>query len=379
MSEPNRRDFVIGAIAGGTALIPAIPALALPGDPPVVSARPAAPPGIKTFWKMPRSGIDIAAAHLNAKEEGTEFLQKGEPVELNSFALRLTKRDGAPLKGGKMANPSTRRFVLSVGIELSKEDQAKLPALSKGKILEYLATHYVSVQARIQRDLKGNQYLSQRSIVATANFKGPKLTEDFDPAVSNSVKEIRSLGMYLPIKLAPTPENLRTAVLVHKHTGIDAVTKKVEPQYEFIIFRGRATLAGKLDLYCFVTSDERTKLHFLRPNPKPPLRVADCTLKAQVYFSRFVDAGLVPADSVARSQTVTSQASFLMKDVDAFVKTQLKLIDTFTNLNEALDAIIDGKLKPEGQAPTGVPAAQPKVGSPTTQPVSTGDKASQPK
>jgi hypothetical protein len=348
MSLEHRRAFLTRSICGAAA---AVAGTSLPAFGQFSTKLPATavvkpPPGIKVFSKMPRTGVDVAKAHLDNMDEASEFLLGGELLELNAFALRLTKRDGAPLKNGKLPNPSTRKFLLSVGIDLKKPDQARLPTLSKEKILDYLAEHYVSVQARVQKDLRGTQYLHHRCIVATGTFSGSKLTEDFQPAVGNSVKDIHALGIFVPPKIDPTPENLRTAVLVHKHTGIDIAAKKTRPEFEFIIIRGRQSALGQLDLYCFVTSDQRTQLHYLKPASKAPTRYADCSLQAQVYFSRYVDGGLIPSESVVRGQKVNSQASFVLKDLDALVKSELKLTDAFTNLNETLDAIIDGKLKP---------------------------------
>lgn len=358
MSQIHRRQFIAHSL-GGAAAIAAGATLTLPSSAsgqgfsrdlskaglPAVSA----PAGIKTFSRMPRSITEVAAAHLNARQlEAAEFLQGGELLEFNGFAMKLTQRDGAALKNGKLPNPSTRRFMLSVGIDLKKQDQARLPTLSKDTILKYLEQHYVSVQARVQKDAKGNHYLHHRCIVSTGTFRGGKFTEDFQPAVANAVKEIHSLGLYLPTKSEPTTENLRTAVLVHKHIGIDIAAKKTRPEFELIIFRGRESGLGKLDLHCFVTTDQRSSLHYIKPAQKPPTRYEDCSLKAQVYFTRYVDSGLVPSESVVRNQTVGSQATFLIKDLDAIVKSQLGLTDAFTNLNETLDAMIDGKLKPEG-------------------------------
>jgi hypothetical protein len=379
MSPANRRTFLTQSLSSAAALTLAgasgracaqgistklpkttVPALALP-------------PGIKTIQKMPRSTTEVARAHLDNREEAAEFLQGGELLEFNSFALKLTRRDGAPPKGGKLPNPSTRRFMLSVGIDLKPADQARLPTLSKDKILEYLQDHYVSVQARVQKDARGSQYLHHRCIVMTGTFRGGKLSEDFQPAVANSVREIHALGLYLPAKSDPTPENLRTAVLVHKHTGIDIAAKKTRPEFEFIIVRGRQQALGALDLYCFVTTEQRTKLHLLKSAQKPPTKYAECSLKAQVYFTRFDDTGLTPSESVVRNQSVISQASFAIKDLDALVKSQLRLSDTFTNLNETLDAIIDGKLKPaDQQVPTTTAVAQPKVVAPAN--TATGSK-----
>lgn len=350
MSHEHRREFLARTLSGAAGVL-AGPSLNAYGQgfstkPQVKSAIVSPPPGIKTFSKMPRSATEVMKIHLDQRDEAAEFLVGGDILELHTFALKLTKRDGGPLKNGKLPNPSTRRAMLTVGIDLKKPDQARLPTLSKDRILDYLAEHYVSVQARVQKDLKGTQYLHHRCIVATGAFSGAKLTEDFHPAVANAVKDIHSLGIYVPPKVDPTPENLRTAVLVHKHTGIDIAAKKTRPEFEFIIVRGRQTVAGNLELYCFVTTDQRTKLHYLQSAQKAPTRYADCTLKAQVYFSKYVDGGLIPSDSVVRGQTVNSRASFVLKDLDALVKSELKLADAFTNLNETLDAIIDGKLKP---------------------------------
>jgi hypothetical protein len=374
MSLEHRREFLAHSICGAAALAVAgmTPESAwsqrvLPKG-PATAGKVAPPPGIKVFSRMPRTANDVAAAHLHSlqQQEAAEFLLGGEPLELNSFALKLTKRDGAPLKNGKIPNPSTRKFLLSVGIELKKPDQARLPTLSKEKILDYLEEHYVSVQARVQKDAKGTQYLHHRCIVATGTFRGAKQTEDFHPAVGHAVKDIHALGIFVPPNTEPTTENLRTAVLVHKHTGIDIAAKKTRPEFEFIIVRGRQTALGKLDLYCFVTTDQRTKLHYLQSAQKPPTSYAACSLKAQVYFSKYVDGGLIPSDSVVRSQTVNSQASFLMKDLDALVKSELKLTDAFTNLNETLDAIIDGKLKPPSTAPSATTSAAQSKAAATT-------------
>ena len=363
MSKFDRRTFLIQSLSGGVAATLTTSASAQVSKPKLPAAAIAPPPGIKTFSRMPRTATEVASVHLHNREEGAaESLQGGAPLEFNTYALKLTKRDGVPLRGGKLPNPSTRKFLLSVGIDLKKEDQGRLPTLSKDQILDYLADHYVSVQARIQKDSKGNQYLHHRCIVATGTFRGAKLTEDFDPAVYNAVKDIHSLGLFLPSKQDPTPENLRTAVLVHRHTGIDIAARKTRPEYEFIIVRGRPSALGNLDLYCFVTTEQRTRLHLLQSAQKPPTKYADCTLKAQVYFSRYVGGGLVPSDSVVRNQMVNSQATFTMQDLDALVKSELHLSDTLTNLNETLDAIIDGKLKPPAQTS----AAKAKVATPVS-------------
>jgi hypothetical protein len=318
------------------------------------------PPGIRTFSSMPRSASDIASAYLRAANQSVEFLQKGEPLELSSYTPYLTRRDRIE-KHAKLPNPSTRRSMFSIGVQVSKEDQVRLPKLSAALILDYLSDHYVSVQARIQKDAgTGTLYLHQRPIVVTSKYGTIKLTEDFAPAVANSVRDIHSLGLYVPVKTPPTPENLRTLVLIHKHDALDAKSNRIEPRYELVIVRGRANFGGsKLELHCFATSDERTQLHYLKSG-RAPTRFNDCTLRANVYFSRYTGGDLVPADSVLRSQTINSQATFDMKDLNSYTRNSLKLSgDALTNINEVLDAIIDGKLRPGAEAAARPGAARP--------------------
>ncbi len=322
--------------------------LAIPLSLPAAEARVAPPPGIKTFSRMPKSATEVASAHLNARNEGIEFLGKGEPLQLSSYLKALNPREARERERDRNKSPltiiSTRSFVLSVGIEVDAADQRNLPALSKTTILDYLGKHYVSLQARIHKDSKGHIYLHHRPLVATAKFGGSKITEDFAEGVVASVRDMHSLGLFVPDGVDPIPENLRTVVLVHKHTALEK--GRPETRYEFVFIRGRVnSLAGRLDTHCFTTSEERTKLHYLKP-AKVPLRYNDCSLKGQVVFTRFTGGDLIPAESAVRSQSISDQSEFEISELDKAVRSQLKLSgDTLSNLNETLDAIIDGRIK----------------------------------
>src|SRR3954464_8336353 len=108
MSKSDRRTFLVQSLSSGAAIalsasVQGRLAAQLPkptSPPPGGPVLP--PPGVKTFSRMPRTATDVASAHLHNREEGAaESLQGGELLELNTFALKLTKRDGAPLKNGK--------------------------------------------------------------------------------------------------------------------------------------------------------------------------------------------------------------------------------------------------------------------------------------
>jgi hypothetical protein len=322
------------------------------------AAEPTLPPGIKTFSKMPRTLSEVCTAHENASTQACDYLQGDHPVEISDYRETLTLRDEKEKqKSGTRLNPSTRRPILTVGVEVATEDQARLPKLSAGSINDYLKTHYVSFQAKIQKDAKGALYLHQRPIAVTGSYGRNKLTEDFNPAVANVVRQFHSLGLFLPPKTPPTPENLRTVVMIHKHSAVekdslrpDAVRIDYE-RYEYLFVRARPDLAGsKLNLHVFATSDERRKLHYLKSG-RNPTRATDCTLKADVMFTKYDTAGLIPAESAMRRQNLNANATFTIAELDAYTKRTLGIRgDALENLNATLDAIIDGKIKPGGSA-----------------------------
>jgi hypothetical protein len=321
------------------------------------------PPGVRTISELPTSGSEIERAYINAATQGCDFLAAGDPMAINSFAAALTPRDQKENKNLKaIPNPSTRRQMFTVGVEVAKEDIPKLPTLSSSTILDYLNTHYVSIQAKIQKDpARGTLYFHHRPIAATGTFSGAKLAEDFSVAVAATVKDLHSLGVYVPPKLEPKPENLRTIVLIHKHLAVEnnlvrPGADRIESRYEFVFVRGRPSLAGnQLDMHVFTTSDDRRKLHYLKSG-YGARRPADCTLKGEVMFTKWGVGSIEPTESAMRRQTINSQAVYEMNDLDAYVKTSLKLTGTaMENLNETLDGIIDRKIR------SSVNAAAPAV------------------
>ena len=328
------------------------------------AAEPVLPPGIKTFSSLPRSFREIRDAHEKAAAQACDYLLGGKAVEINDFAPALTERDekeNSKLKS--RPNPSTRRQVLTVGVEVAKEDQAKLPRLSAGKINEYLNTHYVSFQAKIQKDAgKGTLYLHHRPIAATSSFSRAGATEDFNASVADSVRNFHSLGLYLPAKTAPTPENLRCVAMIHKHMAVEKNpvrpdADRLDERYEFLFIRARPGIAGtRLDLHVFFTTDERRKLHYLKSG-RSPARPSDCTLKAEVMFTKYDAAGLEPMESAMRRQMVNDKAVFEMAELDAFTKRNIATKgDALDNLLDTLDAILDGKVKPSAASSSSSPA-----------------------
>lgn len=304
-----------------------------------------APVGIRTIRVLPRGESELAAYHGRNRAEACEPLQASQPVRLTSYAAYLTYRDTREY-ATRTPPPTTRRHVISVGLDMLSTDQRDLPKLTRGRILGYLKENYLSVQARIRKDPDtGTLYLHHRPVAATVRFRGLPLTQDFIDPVAASVKDMRSLGLFLEDGEDPVPKNLRTLVIAHK--AVWAVTTDsrttLDPRYELVIVRARESGPDKLDLHAFVTMENRTQLHYVRPSEQP-LRPDDCCLKATVSFIEFSHAGLFPTVSVTRRTSVKSTATFLVADLDKYAREQGWAGTAFDHLNKTLDAIIDRKI-----------------------------------
>ena len=320
---------------------------------PALAAEPASarpPPGIQTLSSFPRTDSEVAAAHRAAKGQMVDFLPEGEALAITSFTPYLTQRDRKS-KSTRLPDVSIRQPVLSVAIKVAEEDQVDIPQLSKASILSYLSDNYVSLQARIQKDAATRElYLHHRPLVATVKFGKVKLTEKFVPAVVDTLRDIHSLGLYLPPKTPPVPTNLRTAVMVHQHQALDMFGNEKE-RYEFLILRAKPIRRDGLKVYAFATSDDRRKLHYFKADESPQ-RVRDCALQATVRFTKYSAGQLIPAESLVRRYSFDSQATFAVERLDAFVQRDRKMDgDMWDHLNEVLDEIIDGGLRQHSAAP----------------------------
>lgn len=306
-----------------------------------------APIGIRTVRVLPRSESELSAYHGRNRAEACEPLQSSQPVRLTSYTAYLTYRDTREY-ATRTPPPTTRRHVLSVGLDMLSTDQRDLPKLTRGRILGYLKENYLSVQARVRKDPDtGTLYLHHRPVAATVRFRGLPLTQDFIDPVAASIKDMRSLGLFLEDGEEPIPKNLRTLVIAHK--AVWAVTTNarttLDPRFEFVLIRARDTGSDQLDLHAFVTIENRTQLHYVRPSEQP-LRPDDCCLKATVNFIEFSHAGLYPTVSVTRRTSVKSNATYLVADLDKYAREQGWSGTAFDHLNKTLDAIIDRKITP---------------------------------
>lgn len=343
--ELDRRHLLLGGLAGllsagGQA---AWPSRAYAVTPKVARGR--------LIEELVWSGGELTELHDRSKPATCDLLPAGVPLELSGYVPYLTsyEQDQDP-KG--QCDPAIRRPVLSVGLDVTERDQNGMPDLSRGLILDYLKTNYVAIQARIHKDpLSGEQYLGAKPMAATAKFGPVRVTEEFQEAVLAAVRNLRSVGLWVPEKKPSyRPTELRTAVHLQRfdilEPGSSLENLKSRPEFEYVFVRGLPSRknAGEIDLYAFTTAKQRTELHFLDRYDAPRGR-NNCDIVAQVVFTEYKLANLYPSASVVRSTGVNSARKLSWEDAEAFARKNDADRTASQQLNLILDAMIRGDLR----------------------------------
>lgn len=306
---------------------------------------------LKVIRMLPRTSQEIGDSHERSRSQSCEAVPADEPLEISGFMPCLTSRDRAEFDRGVLLLPSSRRHIFTIGLEMLSDDKARLPTISSSQILRYLQDHYVTIQARIQKDpITSELFLHHRPLAITATFGRGSLTQEFTDATLAAVREFHSLGLFLPSQAAKQPKNLRTIVLTYRSVEVlpaESNSKpKLQPKFEFVFIHAREvenSATKQLSLSAFATSDQRRKLHLLHPWSLPQLP-QQCGVNAKVLFTEFSTLGLIPTKSATRNVTYNSKSVFSFEELNQFAQAQQWQGDAFDNLNLLLDAIVDGKL-----------------------------------
>lgn len=303
--------------------------------------------GIKTLHSLPRSQLELETAHRRSRSDACETIDESQPLETTTFTTILTNRDR---QDGSRANlmPAIRQAIFSVGLSIPAMDRSKLPMLSRGKITDYLAKHYVIIEARVRRDLIDNKlYFHHRPIAVTAQFGGAKLSQNFEKIVSDNIREFHSLGLFTKKEGRLKPENLRTLVLIFKNTVLTPGGRGSTDRYEFAFVCGReSNVPARLEMHSFVTSDDRGTVTYLS-SYVPPAGPALCSILGNVVITDYDATGVYPRDSATKSYRLDARKKFTMSQLEKYCAEQ-KLIGGFSkNVDTVLSAIIDGEISAE--------------------------------
>ncbi|HEX3657662.1 MAG TPA: hypothetical protein VHV55_17865 [Pirellulales bacterium] len=306
---------------------------------------------LKIIRKLPQTEAEVAAAHDRAAGMACEHIPPGQPLEITSFVPQLSADAG----DRDLPIPTSRRAVLSVGLDMLEDDRADLPTLTGGRILSYIDEHYVAVEVRVQRDLdSGELHLHHRPMAATLEYHGAHITQPFVDLVSDSIQQMRSLGLWTDAARVRQPSQLRTLVMLHKNMLNQEAGRDGKPRavYEFMFVRARPAKRGgdSLDLHTFATTQQRQWLHYLDPF-RSPQRAAQCGIRGSIYFSEYKVANLLPSASATRRTSVRAAESFPIDRLDDYAARQGWSGGALEHLADLLDAVIDGKIP--ASRPTG--------------------------
>lgn len=303
---------------------------------------------IKTVTILPVTDYELETIHEQARGEACEAVPAGEALEVASFSPFLTARDYRELGNTNVTALSTRQHVFSVGFDMLASDRSRLPRMSRGLITGYLNGQFITLQVRVQKDLlSGVLHLHHRPLAAVGSFRQRRMTQEPMETLSRSLRNYRSLGLFLEEDMPAIPENLRTLVWLHKsEREASGISSQAAAKYEFVFVRARDDQDGvsaRLKCHTFATSDERTRLHYLQPGADPS-RAESCSIKTMLHFTEYSDHGLRPVASVSRGSIFNDQASYSLASLNEYAQAQGWAGDALGNLTKTLDAIIDGKV-----------------------------------
>jgi hypothetical protein len=313
-------------------------------------------PGLtRVIRSIPRTDADLSALHSRSKEMACEPIAGGQSLEVPGFNEPVSHR-GAVESGPKALFESSRRSVLSFGMDMTPEDQQQLPFLSGGKILEFVDQTYIALQVRIERETPGGEpFLYFRPVAVQGEFGNRRGSMEFHSMMRESVSQVCGLGLYVQPGRETKPENLRTLVALHRSLADDARQAELEragakerrPHFELLCVRARVvgqSTERQVALHTFVTTEDRTRLHYL-PTYKMPAHADDCTIKSTIYFTGYGFANLYPAAKSTRRMKISDRSNFAMSELDRYAAGQGWDGDALANLTEVLDAIIDGRIR----------------------------------
>ena len=321
--------------------------------------RPTEISGVKTISELPLSEFEVASAHTRAGSLACNPLAQGKPFEDGQFL---------PVEEPYISGPSRislRRHLFSVGLTMREFDRRDLPRLSAPFIMSYFNQTFLSIQAEVCKDpLDGSLYLHHRPSAGAAKYYNPEQTDAMDAGIAASLKNYRSLGLFVPEGAKATPDNLRTLVILNKSaTQEPSITKQVgvKDNYEFVFVRARennASVSKRLDIYTVVTSSDRAKWHLVRLCAKPRAPV-DCSLCDYLKITKYDASGLRPLASASCGSTVIDSREADIEALDAYASSQGWENARQNRLTELLDAFIDGKIAERTEPTPSAESAEP--------------------
>ena len=323
----------------------------------------------QVIHELPRTDEDVAEAHRACSDAGSP-IHAGQPLETEwmseEVVYRLAPR-GSWVGGELVEHESCRNPIVSLGTRIADEDVSSLPFLTRRAIRDRVRDNYVCLEARVHRPRGEREaYLLDHLLAAVGRY-GSGQSDSFARLTESAVREIKSLGLWMPSDAVVAPSQLRTLVSIYKTTlavanggagkdVADAVTKPValRTTHEMLFVRAREPRAsgaadaetlsdGRLELHVFGTTGGRRRMHYLPPFTTPE-KVDDCHVRSTVIFTDFALGQQVPTARASRHFELGGQRTLAVEDINAYLAAVGLRGDLYDQLTTALDAIIDGHI-----------------------------------
>jgi hypothetical protein len=299
---------------------------------------------VKMLTELPQTQREVEQAFDRSSSDTCEPIVQGEPLEIHNFVTYLTERDR--LQKGQRPLASARHSLFSVGLEFEAADRADLPKVSGGIIADYLNKNCVLIQGRVRRSLIDRElYFHHRPLVLTAQYRGSRLTEPFEPLVTSKVREFHGLGLFVPETRILKAEKLRTLVLLFKNDILQPLGRRTREQFEFAFIRGRpGEKAEQFEHHVFVTTDDRQTVHYLAPFVQP-LRPSQTSILGRIAVTDYDSTGIYPKASATRSFKLDTRTKYSLEELEEYALQQEWSGGFHSNLTPVLDAIIDQRIE----------------------------------
>lgn len=301
----------------------------------------------KVLHELPREEAAIAAAHDKSRDAAVQ-IAAGDPLEVTDFEGKTSYSVTIGGKKRELPYRYSRLGAMTYGMQLTPEDEANLPSVSKSRILSKVNGNYISLQLRVQQDeATGSVYLYYKPFALVGAYSNQQLSQEFSPLMEDSVRDVRGIGLFVKPGTTPSAEAFRTFVAINRNTiTVDSpgsAEPLLESHYEF--FFGRLRVEGDdMQLHVFGTTEYRTQLNYLNAYHAPTTR-EDCTLLSTIFFTEYTLAKQSPSAKATREVVINRQAQVSLDQANEYAAAQGFKGDAWDNLTEILDAMIDGQLR----------------------------------
>lgn len=254
--------------------------------PGIISAAPRLEE-VPAIRQIPWLSSEIMDAYEDAEEAGCQMLLPGQPVQTPLHLLA----DSETAMSGRIA-------ALTIRLDVDDHEKSKLPASTKGVILQYLRDHEIALEPTIHQDPDGRLYFGGDCRAAFYRLLNPEVTVEPESMVKQAMGRIRTLGV-----LGDLDDNgARTLVLAIRYARTNdpiiatSNVSKYETELLFFHLPADATLDSPR-LSVFVSSDGRLNLHRLNNVLQGQVN-GTALLSATIRFDSFVMMGVYPASPV---------------------------------------------------------------------------------